>query len=55
MSNSTNNALIPYNDVEKMGSAIAKSNLFGVKTPEQAVALMLIAQAEGLHLSLIHI
>ena len=49
MSNSTNNALIPYNDVEKMGSAIAKSNLFGVKTPEQAVALMLIAQAEGLH------
>jgi len=32
-----------------MAVAIAKSNLFGLKTPEQACALMLIAQAEGLH------
>ena len=36
-------------DVEKMANAIAKSNLFGIKTPEQAFALMLIAQAEGRH------
>lgn len=43
------NALIPYSDIERMGAAVAKSNLFGIKTPEQAIALMLIAQAEGLH------
>lgn len=36
-------------DIEKMAQAIAKSNLFGIKTPEQAMALMLIAQAEGRH------
>jgi hypothetical protein len=34
-------------DIEKAGSYIAKSGLFGVKSPEQAVALMLVAQAEG--------
>ena len=43
------NALIPVNDIEKMALAVAKSNLFGIKTAEQGVALMLIAQAEGLH------
>ena len=42
-------ALIPIADVEKMASAIARSGLFGIKTPEQAMALMLVAQAEGLH------
>lgn len=36
-------------DLEKMAIAIAKSNLFGIKTPEQALALMLLSQAEGLH------
>jgi len=36
-------------DVEKMAGAIAKSGLFGIKTAEQAFALMLIAQAEGRH------
>jgi hypothetical protein len=41
--------LIPVVDVEKMAIAIAKSGLFGVKNPEQAMALMLIAQAEGYH------
>lgn len=41
--------LIPYDDIERMGRVIAQSGLFGVKTVEQAVALMLIAQAEGLH------
>lgn len=43
------NALIPVNDIEKMAVAVAKSRLFGIDTPEQGVALMLIAQAEGLH------
>lgn len=43
------NQIVKYEDIERMGSAITKSGLFGVKTQEQAVALMLIAQAEGLH------
>jgi len=42
-------AMIPIADVERMALAIAKSGLFGVKTPEQALALMLVAQSEGLH------
>lgn len=48
----TNNQLMaamPLSDVEKMAVAIAKSGLFGVKTPDQALALMLVAQAEGMH------
>lgn len=36
-------------DIEKMAIVMAKSGLFGVKTPEHAMALMLIAQAEGKH------
>lgn len=38
-----------FQEIERMGVAVAKSGLFGVKTPEQAVALLLLAQAEGLH------
>ena len=41
--------IVPLNDIERMAVAFAKSGLFGIKTPEQGVALMLIAQAEGLH------
>lgn len=41
--------LVSITDIERMASAIAKSGLFGVKTPDQALALMLVAQAEGLH------
>ncbi len=48
-STNTTNAIIPFSEVEKMGNVIAKSQLFGVKTPDQAIALMLIAQAEGSH------
>lgn len=40
-------AVYSMGDLEKAGSYIAKSGLFGVKAPEQAVALMLVAQAEG--------
>jgi hypothetical protein len=42
-------ALVPVDQVERMALAVAKSGLFGVKTADQAMALMLIAQAEGLH------
>lgn len=41
--------LVPYQDIEKMGKAVATSGLFGVKTEAQAIALMLIAQAYGQH------
>ena len=40
---------VSFSDVERMALAVAKSGLFGVRTPEQALSLMLIAQAEGLH------
>lgn len=42
-------ALIPFAEVECMAHAIARSGLFGMKTPDQALALMLVAQAEGQH------
>lgn len=41
--------LITMDALQIMASAVAKSGLFGVKTPDQALALMLVAQAEGLH------
>lgn len=41
--------LVPVGDMERMAIAVSKSNLFGCKTPEQAMSLMLLAQAEGVH------
>ncbi len=41
--------IITVSEVERMANAVAKSGLFGVKNVEQAMALMLIAQAEGMH------
>lgn len=35
--------------MQTMAKSVAESNLFGIKTPQQAMALMLIAQAEGTH------
>lgn len=43
------NAIIPYADLQSMAAAMAKSGLFGMKTQDQALALMLVAQAEGQH------
>ena len=43
------NALIPVNDIEKMANSLVKSRLFGMKTVEEAMALMFIAQGEGYH------
>lgn len=40
---------IPYGDIERMAKAMAASKLFGLTSPEQAIALMIVAQAEGLH------
>lgn len=36
-------------DLERMARAFAASKLFGVQNPEQALALCLVAQAEGRH------
>lgn len=41
--------LMTIQDVEKIAEAVAKSNLFGAKTKEQAFSLMMISQAEGKH------
>jgi hypothetical protein len=42
-------AIVPVGEIERMARAVAESKLFGVKSPEQATALMLVAQAEGMH------
>jgi len=43
------NAIVPWTDQERMANAIAKSNLFGLKSSDQVLALMAVAQAEGRH------
>lgn len=55
----TGNNIVPFtqptvsavslSDMERLALAVAKSGLFGIKTPDQALALMAIAQAEGRH------
>jgi hypothetical protein len=40
---------VTVQDIKTMAMSISKSGLFGIKTEDQAMALMLIAQAEGLH------
>ncbi|MFN6253690.1 MAG: hypothetical protein ACK4Y5_16680 [Acetobacteraceae bacterium] len=42
-------ALVPLNDMQTMAAAMSQSGLFGVKNTTQALALMLVAQAEGQH------
>lgn len=39
--------IVPYHEIESMAGAIASSGLFGLKTVPQAIALMLVAQANG--------
>lgn len=45
------NALVPmaFGEIEKLAASIARSKLFGVQNPDQALALMMIAHAEGRH------
>lgn len=38
-----------FDEMERMAQVMAQSGLFGVKNPVQALALMLVAQAEGEH------
>lgn len=43
------NALVPIDALERMAQAVSASKLFGITNADQALALMLVAQAEGLH------
>ena len=41
--------IVSFNEMEQMAEAIAKSGLFGMKDTNSVLALMAVAQAEGLH------
>lgn len=41
--------IVPFQEMESMASYIVRSRLFGAKDESQAMSLMLLAQAEGLH------
>jgi hypothetical protein len=44
-----NTQSVALGDMQVMANAIVKSGLFGMKTPDQALALMIVATAEGRH------
>jgi hypothetical protein len=43
------NTLVTFSEMEGMASYIVRSKLFGAKDESQAMSLMLLAQAEGMH------
>lgn len=45
----TDNLPATVSDIERMAIAVANSRLFGMKNKDEAMALMLIAHAEGMH------
>lgn len=51
MEQSKSTALVPYDDLKRMAEVVVKGGLFKdvVKTPEEALTLMLVAQAENIH------
>lgn len=49
MSNQQLAVQVPFGEMQRMAQAFVKSGLFGVKTEDQAIALMVVAQAEGKH------
>lgn len=49
MSEQTQLAITPMAELQTISEAVAQSGLFGVKTPAQALTLMLLCQAEGLN------
>lgn len=42
-------AVIPYSDIRVMAADVYKAKMFNLQTPEAAMSLMLLAQAEGIH------
>ena len=45
----TSLAIVPLGEMDRMADAIARSGLFGMKTKDQALALMIVAQSENRH------
>lgn len=45
----TGTAVVPFETLTTMADAFARSGMFGAKTKEQALSLLLLAQAEGVH------
>ncbi len=43
------NAMVAIGEIERLATVMVKSRLFGVETVEQAMSLMMIADAEGRH------
>ena len=43
------NNLVPIGDIQTMAEVAAKSKMFGFKSTEEAMAIMLLCQAENLH------
>jgi hypothetical protein len=41
--------IVPFGELSRMAEAMARSQLFGMKTPDQVIALMLVAQANNQH------
>lgn len=49
VSQESQGVVVSLTDMEKMAGYVVKSGLFGAKTLDQAMALMLVAQSEGIH------
>ena len=41
--------IVPFNDMQQMAEVAAGSKMFGFKNPQEAMAIMLLCQAENLH------
>ena len=41
--------IVPLNDIQQMAEVAATSKMFGFKNPQEAMAIMLLCQAENLH------
>jgi hypothetical protein len=41
--------LVPFSEQKALAEAVVKSNLFGIKSADQALALMALCEAEGMH------
>ena len=42
-------SIVPYSELQSMALSVTKSGMFGLKNENQAITLMLIAQAENIH------
>lgn len=49
MAPATQRAVVAFDELWGMAEAVSKSKLFAVKSTEEAVTLMMLAQAEGVH------